>query len=71
MRHANGNAHIHSDGDCDGNGHIHSDGDSDIYCNGYRYCYSNCDRRTAAAYTDATASADTAGPSGHLLFREF
>ena len=47
MRHAYGNAHIHSDGD--GDGHIHSDGncdsnsyaytdsnsDSDIYCNGY------------------------------------
>ena len=26
--------------------------------------------RIAAAYTDATPSADTAGPSGHLLFRE-
>ena len=46
MRHAYGNAHIHSDGDCD------------IYC--------NCDR-TAAAYTDATASADTAGASRDQL----
>ena len=78
MWHAYGNAHIHSDvdsdSDCDGNCHIHADGDSDIYCNGNgdRYSYSNghCDR-TASAYTDATPSADTAGPSEHLLFREF
>ena len=80
---ANGDAHIHSDGDCDGNCHIHSDSDcdgnchihangdshSDIYCNGYsnRDCDSNCDR-TAAAYTDATASSDTAA-SPLALFR--
>ena len=88
MRHAYGDAHIHSDSDCDGNCHIHANGDcngnahtdsyanghsdSNIYCNGYRdgYCHSDCDR-TAAAYTHATASADTAGPSGHLLLREF
>jgi hypothetical protein len=83
MRHAYGDAHIHSDGDCDGNCHIHADGDSDgnchvhsdghsdIYCNGNGNCdrYGHCDR-IAAAYTDATPSADTAGPSGHLLFRE-
>ena len=83
MRHAygnaNGNCHIHSDGDCDGNCHIHSDGDCDrdIYGNGngngncdcYSYGHSNCDR-PASAYTDATPSADTAGPSEHLLFRE-
>ena len=43
---------------CNGNGNCDS------------YSYSNSDR-TAAAYTDATASADTAGPSGHLLLREF
>jgi len=72
---ANGNCHIHSDGDCHGNayaitdsnghGHIHSDGD----CHGNAYANSdsnsNCDSnddcdRTAAAYTDATATADTA-----------
>jgi hypothetical protein len=76
MRHAygnaNGNCHIHSDSDCDGNCHIHSDGDRDIYCNSYSYSYSysNCDR-TASAYTDATPSADTAGPSEHLLLRQF
>ena len=76
MRHAygnaNGNCHIHSDGDCDGNCHIHSDGDSDrdIYCNGDSNSHGNCDR-TAAAYTDATPSADTAGPSEHLLLRQF
>ena len=77
MRHAygnaNGDAHIHSDSDCDGNCHIHSDGDSDIYCNGNgncdRYSYGHSDR-IAAAYTDATPSADTEVPSGHLLFRE-
>jgi hypothetical protein len=60
MRHAYGNAHIHSDGDCD------------IYCDCDRYsnvdCYSNCNGdRTAAAYTDATASADTAGASRDQL----
>ena len=74
MRHAYGNAHIHSDGDCHGNCHIHSNGDSDIYCNGngdsYSYSNGHCDG-TAAAYTDAATSADTAGPSEHLLFREF
>jgi hypothetical protein len=84
MWHAYGNAHIHANGDRDG--HIHSDcncysnsyaytdsyrdGDCDIYCNGYGNCNSNCDC-TAAAYTDSATSADTAGPSGHLLFREF
>ena len=80
MRHANGDAHLHSDGDCDGNCHIHSDsdcdgnchihsdGDRDIYSNSNSY--SNCDR-TASAYTDATPSADTAGPSEHLLLRQF
>ena len=82
MWHANGNAngdgHIHSDGDCDSNGHIHADSnchihadcDSDIYCNGYGNCdsygylYSD---HTAAAFTDATATADTAGASEQLL----
>jgi len=80
MWHAYGDAHLHSDGDCDGNCHIHSDCDSnsDIYCNGDRYGYSdsngdgNCDCYcTAAAYTDATASADTAAstvrPAGCLI----
>ena len=80
MRHAYGNAHIHSDGDCDGNCHIHSDSDcdgncdihangdsdSDIYCNGYGDSDSNCDR-IAAAYTDATATADAAAACGQLL----
>ena len=48
----------------------HGDCDSDIYCNGNgnsnRYSNSNCDR-TAAAYTDATASADTAASPLALL----
>ena len=68
MWHANGNAdgncHIHSDGDCDGNCHIHANSDCDIYCNGYcdGNCYSNSDcDRTAAAFTDATTTADAAG----------
>jgi hypothetical protein len=82
MRHAygdaNGDSHIHANGNCDGNSncYIHANGDrhSDIYCNSNSNCdsngYSNCDR-IAAAFTDAATSADTAGPSGHLLFREF
>jgi hypothetical protein len=85
MRHAYGNAHIHSDGDChgnchihsdcDGNCHLHSDGDSDIYCNcnGNRYSYGHS-HRTASAYTDATASSDTAAttvrPAGCSLIWE-
>ena len=70
----NGYCHIHSDCDCDGNCHIHSDCDSDIYCNGNcdRYSYGDAhSHRTASAYTDATPSADTAGPSEHLLLRQF
>ena len=55
MRHANGDAHSHSDGNSNGNGHIHPDSNSNA--NG------DCDR-TAAAYTDATASADTAAAYG-------
>jgi hypothetical protein len=78
MRHAygnaNGDAHIHSDGDGDGNCHVHSDGDGnchihsdcdrDIYCNGDcdRYSYGHS-HRIAPAYTDATASSDTAAPT--------
>ena len=69
---AYGNAHIHSDGNSDGNGHIHSDGN----CNGNAYAitdsnsYSNgeCDR-TAAGFTDAAASADTAAACGQLLLQ--
>ena len=78
MWHAYGNAHIHANGDCDGNCHIHANGDcdSDIYCNGdcYSNCYSNGNGNSdciAAAFTDATATAYTAEPSEHLLFREF
>jgi cytoskeletal protein CcmA (bactofilin family) len=78
MRHANGNAdgngNIHSDGDSDG--HIHSDGDCDsnVYANsdgdinGYCFANGNCESdRTAAALTDATASADSAAACGQLL----
>ena len=84
MRHANGDAHIHSDSDSDGDGHIHANGDSNSYAyadsytngdsNSYAYTYgdSNSDRygyshsngkRIAAAFTDATATADTAAPT--------
>jgi len=80
MRHAYGNAHIHSDSDSDGDGHIHANGDSnsyayaDSYTNGdsHSYAYTNSDRygyshsngkRIAAAFTDATATADTAAPT--------
>jgi hypothetical protein len=61
---ADGNCHIHPDGDCDGNS------DSDIYCNRYSNCYGHSDsngNRIAAAYTDATASADTAAPTVRLV----
>jgi hypothetical protein len=87
MRHAYGNAHLHSDcdchgnchihADCDGNCHIHANGDRDIYCN--CNCNGDCDRyshshRTASAYTDATASSDTAAttvrPAGRSLIWE-
>jgi hypothetical protein len=65
-----GNCHIHSDGDCDGDGHVHAngDGDSDVYANCDCDCDSNgdCDR-IAAAYTDATASPDTAASPLALL----
>src|SRR4249919_2441750 len=89
MRHAYGNAHLHSDGDChgnchihadcDGNCHIHANGDRDIYCNCNCNCNGDCDRyshshRTASAYTDATASSDTAAttvrPAGCSLIWE-
>jgi hypothetical protein len=63
LRHANGDAHIHPDGNSDGNGHIYSDGDCDgnAHTNSDGNCYGNgdCDR-TAAAFTDTAASADTA-----------
>ena len=63
-------SNVYSDGDCDSNCHIHADGDGDsnVYANsdsdsnsnGNGYC--DCDR-TAAAFTDATATTDTAGAS--------
>ena len=51
MRHANGNAHIHSDSDSDGNCHIHSDGDSDsnaTYADGDSNSYAYTDSYTTA-----------------------
>ena len=68
MRHANGDAHIHSDSDCDGNCHVHANGD--IHCNSDGDCHSNGygnSDRPAAAFTVATATADTAGASGRQL----
>ena len=56
-----------SDRDCDGNCHVHANGDSDIYCDGgLRQQLLHCDR-TATAFTDAAASADTAWASEQLL----
>jgi len=52
-----GNCHIHSDSDCHGNSDVHANSDSDSDINGNSN--SNSDH-TAAAYTDATASADPA-----------
>ena len=69
-----GDGHIHSNGDCDGNGHIHTNGDrhSDIYSNGNGHSDGDGDSHsdpTAAAFTDATASADAAGAMrSQLLF---
>ena len=61
---ATASIHADSNGDCD----------SDIYCNGYGNCDSNCNGNgnsncdhTAAAFTDATATADTAGACEQLL----
>ena len=50
---SNGNAYTDSYANCDSNRYAHTDS--------YANCYSNgdCDR-TAAAFTDAAASADTA-----------
>ena len=55
MRHAYGNAHIHSDSDCDGNCHIHANGDR----NSYAYTDSYCQRRQRQQHyaTHATATA--------------
>ena len=50
------NGYGHSHGDCNCDGHSHSHGD----------CNCDCDR-TAAAYTDATASADTASSPVGIL----
>jgi len=70
-----GNSHIHADSDCHGNSYAYTDsnahGDGDIYCNGYGDCDSHSNGysdRTAAAYTDATATTDTAA-SSLALFR--
>ena len=71
-----GNSNVYADSDC----HIHSDGDGDsnVHANSHSNCYAytdsyanghsndNCDR-TAAAYADATASADTAAACEQLL----
>jgi len=61
--------------DCDGNcyAYANGDGDGNVYSNRncYRHRYSNC-VGIAAAYTDAKASADTAGACiRQLLFRKF
>ena len=80
MRLAYGNAHIHSDGDCNahvhayGDCHVYSDGncDSNVYANrdGNNNCFANgnCESdRAAAAFTNATASAHAAAACEQLL----
>jgi hypothetical protein len=69
-----GNCHVHSNGDCDGNSNAHADcdGNSNVYANSN--CHSDGDSdtnsdTTAAAFTDATASADAAGACEQLLFQ--
>ena len=59
---AHGDCHVHADGDRDS--HVYADGDchSDVDCN----CHSDRDTnidRSAAAFTDAATSADTAASS--------
>jgi hypothetical protein len=64
----NGHIHADSDSDCDVNSNCHSDSYSHV--NGYSYCYCNCNCNcdgTAAAFTDATPSADPAGAWGQQL----
>jgi hypothetical protein len=77
----NGNCHIDSDSDRDGNAHAITDsnGDSDGDCDGAfantdsngdsdGNCYSDCNSdRIPAAFTDATATADTAAACEQLL----
>ncbi len=63
-----GNCHIHTDGDSDGdsNAYTDSNGDSDGNIYSYGYSYSNCHSysdHTAAAFTDAATTADTAASS--------
>ena len=74
---ANSDGYIHSDGDCyshayanpDGNcngAFANTDSDSNGDSNGNGYSNDDCDR-TAAWFTDAAASADTAAARGQLL----
>ena len=72
MRHAYGHSdadcHIYSHANGDGNCHVHANGD--IHCNSDGDCHSNGygnSDRPAAAFTVATATADTAGASGRQL----
>jgi hypothetical protein len=73
---SNGDSNVYAHSDCDGNSHIRSDGDSNS--NVYAYSDSNCHsnsngysnsycEQTAAAFTDATAPADTAAACEQLL----
>ena len=60
--HSDGNCHVYSDGNCDSNVYANSDGNNNCFANG------NCESdRAAAAYTIATASADSAAACGQLL----
>ena len=66
--HADGNCHIHADANVKPDGNVNTYGNSDRhgdrYGSGYSYTYSNGNGdHIAAAFTDATASADTAAPT--------
>ena len=76
MRHAYGNADIHSDGnsnchihansDCNGNRHVHTDGNRDGNVYADTDGNSNCVCVTAT-FADATASSDAAAACEQLL----
>jgi len=68
MRHAYGNAYIHSDVNANGDGNTYAnsnanvDSDCNSNCNCNCYSIGECDP-SATTYADATASADTAATS--------
>jgi len=76
-RDCDSNGHIHADSNCHGNSYAYTDSNADCDSYIYGYGYGDCDShsnsysysdRTAAAFTDATATTDTAA-SSLALFR--